>query len=88
MIGATLLQHVPGCEDGEAPYSQELIGGGKVNRSFLVRTRRGRFVRAPQRKRDARIRVSIAPANWRCTPRRPTPASRRRWCTRTPVISA
>ena len=39
-----LLQHVPGCEDGEAPYSQELIGGGKVNRSFLVRTRRGRFV--------------------------------------------
>ena len=44
MIGATLLQHVPGCEDGEAPYSQELIGGGKVNRSFLVRTRRGRFV--------------------------------------------
>jgi thiamine kinase len=44
MIGTTLLQHVPGCEDGEAPYSQELIGGGKVNRSFLVRTRRGRFV--------------------------------------------
>lgn len=43
MIGG-LLQHVPGCEDGEAPYSQELIGGGKVNRSFLVRTRRGRFV--------------------------------------------
>jgi thiamine kinase len=44
MIGGDLLQHVPGCEDGEAPYSQELIGGGKVNRSFLVRTRRGRFV--------------------------------------------
>jgi aminoglycoside phosphotransferase (APT) family kinase protein len=43
MIGG-LLQYVPGCEDGEAPYSQELIGGGKVNRSFLVRTRRGRFV--------------------------------------------
>lgn len=43
MIGA-LLQHVPGCENGDAPYSQELIGGGKVNRSFLVRTRRGRFV--------------------------------------------
>ncbi|MEJ0084823.1 MAG: phosphotransferase [Pseudomonadota bacterium] len=39
-----MLQYVPGCEDGEAPYSQELIGGGKVNRSFLVRTRRGRFV--------------------------------------------
>jgi aminoglycoside phosphotransferase (APT) family kinase protein len=39
-----LLQYVPGCEDGEAPYSQELIAGGKVNRSFLVRTRRGRFV--------------------------------------------
>ena len=35
---------MPGCEDGDAPYSQELIGGGKVNRSFLVRTRRGRFV--------------------------------------------
>jgi thiamine kinase len=43
VIGA-LLQHVPGCENGDAPYSQELIGGGKVNRSFLVRTRRGRFV--------------------------------------------
>jgi aminoglycoside phosphotransferase (APT) family kinase protein len=43
MIGA-LLQHVPGCENGDAPYSQELIAGGKVNRSFLVRTRRGRFV--------------------------------------------
>ena len=44
MIAGELLQHVPGCEDGDAPYSQELIGGGKVNRSFLVRTRRGRFV--------------------------------------------
>ncbi len=44
MIGGALLQHVPGCENGDAPYSQELIGGGKVNRSFLVRTRRGRFV--------------------------------------------
>lgn len=44
MIGDALLQHVPGCENGDAPYSQELIGGGKVNRSFLVRTRRGRFV--------------------------------------------
>jgi thiamine kinase len=44
MIGGALLQHVPGCEDGEAPYSTELIAGGKVNRSFLVRTRRGRFV--------------------------------------------
>ncbi|HEU4778246.1 MAG TPA: phosphotransferase [Steroidobacteraceae bacterium] len=44
MIAGALLQHVPGCEDGEPPFSQELIGGGKVNRSFLVRTRRGRFV--------------------------------------------
>jgi aminoglycoside phosphotransferase (APT) family kinase protein len=44
MIGTDLLQHVPGCENGDVPYSQELIGGGKVNRSFLVRTRRGRFV--------------------------------------------
>jgi thiamine kinase len=44
MIGAVLLQHVPGCENGDAPYSQELIHAGKVNRSFLVRTRRGRFV--------------------------------------------
>ena len=44
MIAGTLLQYVPGCENGDAPYSQELIGGGKVNRSFLVRTRRGRFV--------------------------------------------
>ena len=44
VIAGELLQHVPGCEDGEPPFSQELIGGGKVNRSFLVRTRRGRFV--------------------------------------------
>jgi thiamine kinase len=44
MIGPSLLQHVPGCENGDVPYSQELIGGGKVNRSFLVRTRRGRYV--------------------------------------------
>ncbi len=44
MIDGDLLQHVPGCENGDAPYSQELMGGGKVNRSFLVRTRRGRFV--------------------------------------------
>jgi thiamine kinase len=44
MIDGALLQHVPGCENGDAPFSQELMGGGKVNRSFLVRTRRGRFV--------------------------------------------
>ena len=44
MIAGELLQHVPGCENGEPPFSQELIGGGKVNHSFLVRTRRGRFV--------------------------------------------
>lgn len=44
MIAGALLQHVPGCEDGEPPFSQEMIGGGKVNHSFLVRTRRGRFV--------------------------------------------
>ncbi|HET9862471.1 MAG TPA: choline/ethanolamine kinase family protein, partial [Steroidobacteraceae bacterium] len=44
MIADGMLQHVPGCENGDAPYSQELLGGGKVNRSFLVRTRRGRFV--------------------------------------------
>lgn len=44
MIAGALLAHVPGCEDGEPPYSQELLAGGNVNRSFLVRTRRGRFV--------------------------------------------
>jgi len=44
MINDGLLQHVPGCENGDAPFSQELIRGGSVNRSFLVRTRRGRFV--------------------------------------------
>lgn len=44
MIPGELLIQVPGCEEGEPPYSQELIGGGRVNRSFLVRTRRGRFV--------------------------------------------
>jgi aminoglycoside phosphotransferase (APT) family kinase protein len=44
MIAGDLLLHVPGCEAGDPPYSQELIGGGRVNRSYLVRTRRGRFV--------------------------------------------
>jgi aminoglycoside phosphotransferase (APT) family kinase protein len=44
MIAGDLLRQVPGCEEGEPPYSQELIGGGGVNRSYLVRTRRGRFV--------------------------------------------
>lgn len=44
MIAGDLLLQVPGCEDGDPPYSQELIGGGRVNRSYLVRTRRGRFV--------------------------------------------
>jgi aminoglycoside phosphotransferase (APT) family kinase protein len=44
MIPAELLQHVPGCEGGEPPYSQELIGGGRANRSYLVRTNQGRFV--------------------------------------------
>ncbi len=44
MIAGEQLQRVPGCENGEPPYSQELIGGGRVNRSYLVRTRLGRFV--------------------------------------------
>ena len=44
MIAEELLRHVPGCEQGEPPYSQELLGGGRVNRSYLVRTRRGRYV--------------------------------------------
>lgn len=44
MIAGVLLQHVPGCESGDPPYSQELIGSGRVNRSYLVRTRRGKFV--------------------------------------------
>ena len=42
MIAGEQLQRVPGCENGEPPYSQELIGGGRVNRSYLVRTRLGR----------------------------------------------
>jgi len=70
MIGG-LLQYVPGCEDGEAPYSQELIGGGKVNRSFLVRTRRGRFVvrlnenvaNDPGLDREREIRLHTAAAD-------------------------
>ena len=77
MIAGELLQHVPGCEDGEPPFSQELIGGGKVNRSFLVRTRRGRFV-VRLNENSARILASIAIASWRCMPRRRAPASRRR----------
>ena len=51
MISEGLLQYVPGCENGDTPYSQELIGGGRVNRSFLVRTRRGR--RCASRRRFA-----------------------------------
>jgi len=44
MIAGDLLSHIPGCENGEPPFSQELIGGGRVNRSYLVRTPRGRYV--------------------------------------------
>ncbi len=44
MIAEPLLHYVPGCENGDAPYSQQPLGGGKVNRSVLVRTPRGRFV--------------------------------------------
>lgn len=71
MIDDGLLQHVPGCENGDAPYSQEQLGGGKVNRSFLVRTRRGRFVvrlnedRAhdPGLDRDRELALHTAAAN-------------------------
>ena len=70
MINEELLQHVPGCENGDAPYSQELMGGGKVNRSFLVRTRRGRFVvrlnepadADPGRDRDRELQLHTAAA--------------------------
>ena len=70
MIHEELLQHVPGCENGDAPYSQELMGGGKVNRSFLVRTRRGRFVvrlnepaeADPGRDRDRELQLHTAAA--------------------------
>jgi thiamine kinase len=44
MIPADILPHIPGCEGGEPPYSQELLGGGRVNRCYLVRTRRGRYI--------------------------------------------
>jgi thiamine kinase len=44
VIAGELLHQIPGCENGEPPYSQELIGGGRANRSYLVRTRRGRYV--------------------------------------------
>jgi thiamine kinase len=70
MIDGGLLQHVPGCENGDAPFSQELLGGGKVNRSFLVRTRRGRFVVRlndndvdPGLDRDREIALHTAAAN-------------------------
>jgi aminoglycoside phosphotransferase (APT) family kinase protein len=71
MIDGGLLQHVPGCENGDAPYSQELLGGGKVNRSFLVRTRRGRFVvrlnedtsADPGLDRDRELALHTAAAN-------------------------
>ena len=71
MIQEELLQHVPGCENGDPPYSQELMRGGKVNRSFLVRTRRGRFVvrlnepaeADPGRDRDRELQLHAAAAS-------------------------
>ena len=36
MISGELLQHVPGCENGDAPYSQELLGGGKVTPQLVT----------------------------------------------------
>ena len=35
MINEGLLQHVPGCENGDAPYSQELIGGAMFPRQLI-----------------------------------------------------
>jgi aminoglycoside phosphotransferase (APT) family kinase protein len=77
MIAGTLLNHVPGCEDGEPPFSQEMIGGGKVNHSFLVRTRRGRFVvrlnentgADPGLDRDREIELHTAAAGAGIAPR-------------------
>ena len=88
MIDGELLQHVPGCENGDAPYSQELIGGGKVNRSFLVRTRRGRFVvrlnenAAGDPGLDRQRELAAACA------RRRTPAWRRTSSTPAPIVPA
>jgi aminoglycoside phosphotransferase (APT) family kinase protein len=77
MISGGLLQYVPGCENGDAPFSQELLGGGKVNRSFLVRTQRGRFVVRlnenqgvdPGLDRDRELALHTAAANAGIAPR-------------------
>ncbi len=45
MIPASLLRRIPGCAQGEAPLSvQLLLGGRSVNRNLRIDTRVGRFV--------------------------------------------
>jgi thiamine kinase len=44
VIAPELLRYVPGCEDGAPPLSVRPLTSGVANRTFLVRTPRGRFV--------------------------------------------
>jgi thiamine kinase len=43
-IAPHILRCVPGCESGEAPLSVTALPASRLNKSFLVRTARGRFV--------------------------------------------
>jgi thiamine kinase len=44
VIPSEVLLHVPGCETGDIPFSVTPLSGGMVNRTYVTRTRRGRYV--------------------------------------------
>jgi thiamine kinase-like enzyme len=44
VIAPEILSRVPGCELGEAPFSITALPAARFNRTFIVRTERGRFV--------------------------------------------
>jgi thiamine kinase len=54
VIPAPILRRIPGCTEGEAPLSVQLLHGGRnVNRNLRIDTRAGRFV-LRQRIREGR----------------------------------
>ncbi len=44
LIAPEILRCVPGCESGQAPFSVTALPALRFNRTFIVRTERGRFV--------------------------------------------
>jgi thiamine kinase len=44
LIPSEVLEHIPGCEAGERPYSITALSGGTVNQSLRVDTHAGSFV--------------------------------------------